>query len=393
MKSSYLLLILFVISTCWSCKEEPIGLQPVDSKAPGPVTNVTYKPLAGGASIRYTLPDDEDLLYVKAVFNRNGSLCESRATIYTDSLLVEGFGDTQPKTIQLIAVDRSRNESTPVALEITPDKPDVFRIAESLQITPDFGGIHLYWDNPNKREVSVWLMIKDSINPQDYIPFETYYTSAALGNVVKNGMDTIPTDVAVFVQDRWENRTEPIYLTLTPLYETHFDRLKHRIIELPGDAPGATWWPKAYCIDGIWGINDNCYASDQVGVWPQTFTIDLGIVGKISRVRIHQRVGAYTWIEGNLRNFEVYGRSDINLSDGSMNGWQLLKDCESVKPSGLPFGQHTDEDYEVALNGEDFTFDPNNPPVRYVRFRVTRTWAGGTNFQVSEIEFFGDDRY
>ncbi|MDR1860707.1 MAG: DUF4959 domain-containing protein [Bacteroidales bacterium] len=379
-----------------SCKEESVGLQPQHSNKPAPVYNVDYKPRPGGASITYTLPDVADLLYIKAVYERNGQQCESRASIYTDTLLVEGFGDTEPRTINIYAVDRSRNESDPYELTIIPDTPDILRIGESLEISADFGGIHLGWENPNRREISVWLMVEDSINAGEYVPLETFYSAAAKGNVAARGMDTLAVNVSVFVQDRWENRCETQYATITPLYEVLFDYRLITPIELPGDGPtvvmGSSWFLDGMW-NGIWG-GDNGYSSRQnTGNWPHSLTCDLGQTGKISRIRIHQRMGNYTWQEGNLRNFEIWGRMDINYGDGSWDGWTKLMECESIKPSGLPFGEYTAEDEAIARDGEDFTNDPANPPIRYLRIRVTRTWAGGDSFQCGEMEIFGDNRY
>ena len=399
MKIKYLLSLL-VSGIFWSCgDEEPIGLQPMDKIPPGQVTNVSFHPLPGGASIRYSLPKDEDLLYIKAVYERNSTICESRASIYSDSLLVEGFGDTNPKNIKIIAVDRSKNESTPYLLQITPETPDIFRIAETLEITSDFGGIHLYWDNPNRREISVWLMIEDSVNAGEYYPLETFYSATPRGDVSHRGMDTIPVNVAIFAQDRWENRCEITYHTLTPIFETNFTYSKIIPLTLPGDGPhynsdhNGSWGLKGL-FNNVWG-GDNGYSSQGgTGKMPQSVTCDLGQKGKISRIRVHQRMGSYTWQEGNPRKFEVWGRETItDYNDGSWDGWTLLGDFESFKPSGLPFGEYTADDEAVARDGEDFVVDPNKPVVRFIRILVKQTWAGGDNWQSGEIEFFGDNRY
>lgn len=381
-----------------ACDEEPIGIQPSHSGKPDPVSNVTYTSLPGGASLRYTIPDCEDLLYIKAVYTRNGEECESRASIYSDTLLVEGFGDTEPKRINIIAVDRSRNESDPYPIDIVPATPDVFTIAETMEITPDFGGIHIYWDNPNQREISVWLLIEDSINPGEYIPLETFYSSAVKGSVAKRGMDTIPVNIQVFAQDRWENRTEIRNLSITPIFETLFDYNLIIPFHLPGDGPHynsniyGSWGAKGLW-NNSWGGDHGYSSAGGTGIWPQSLTTDLGQTGKISRLRVHQRMGNYTWKEGNPRKFEVWGRATItNYNDGSWDGWTKMGDFESIKPSGLPFGEYTAEDEAVARDGEDFVFDPSNPPVRFLRFLIKQTWAGGDNWQSSEFEIFGDNR-
>ncbi|MDX1702615.1 MAG: DUF5000 domain-containing lipoprotein, partial [Melioribacteraceae bacterium] len=120
-------------------------------------------------------------------------------------------------------------------------------------------------------------------------------------------------------------------------------------------------------------------------------SFDLGVIGKLSRIRIQQRTDSFIFAEGNIRKFEVYGSEELIL-DGSYDNWTLIGDFESIKPSGLPMGQLSNEDLTVANEGEDFIFDLNAPNVRYIRIKVTETWAGGDNFQISELTIFGDNR-
>jgi len=141
MKSKYFnILIIYVIGLLYACQEESIGQQPVDSNPPNPVTNVTVRNISGGAIIHYTLPDDEDLLYVKALYYLKDSIeIDTRASVYVDSLVVVGFGDMKERQVRLMAVDRSQNESSAVTVSISPLSPDVLNIGESLNLIQDFG--------------------------------------------------------------------------------------------------------------------------------------------------------------------------------------------------------------------------------------------------------------
>jgi hypothetical protein len=379
---------------CYACSEEPVGQQPTDSLPPGSVSNIEVHNISGGAIIRYIVPDDEDLLYVKAVYslNNDGVLSDARASVYTDSLKIEGFGDTLAHEVKLIAVDRSQNESPAEIATIRPLKPDVFSIEESLTLVTDFGGIHAYWDNPNQAEISVVILKKD--HNDEYVPFETFYSSKAAGDGSVREMDTIQGDFAVYVQDRWEHKSATKYYTLTPLYETRFDPLKFSAVYLPSDIPEYSDDYGIYRIwDGVRG-DDPCFSSPAgTGIWPQWITMDLGILAKLSRIRVYQRtwIDSYIWAEGNLRRFEIWGSETLDVS-GSWDSWTLLMSCVSIKPSGLPMGQYTDEDLNVAYNGEDFLNSPENPKVRYIRIKVTETWQGGSGFQIGEIDFYGDNR-
>jgi hypothetical protein len=205
-----------VLALMQACEEDPIGQQPEDGVAPGEVIPLTTKGIPGGAVIYYQLPDDKDLLYVKAVYTlQDGVERDVRASLYTDSLEILGFGDTSPREVQLIAVDRSRNESQPVPVSITPLTPPVVAIGESLRMVEDFGGLHAYWDNPLKAKISVPILIKDQND--DYVPLETFYSERVTGEGTVRGMDTIPVEVAVYVQDRWGNKSQRKGYVLTPI--------------------------------------------------------------------------------------------------------------------------------------------------------------------------------
>jgi hypothetical protein len=396
-------IMCFAVGAVWmqACKEEPIGQQPEDGVAPGEVTLLTQltKSVPGGAVVYYILPPDEDLLYVKAVYTlQDGVERDVKASVYTDSLEILGFGDTTPREVQLIAVDRSRNESKPVPATITPGTPPVLAIGESLRLIEDFGGLHAYWDNPLKAKISIPVLVKDQND--DYVPLETFYSERVVGDGSVRGMDTIPVDVMTYVQDRWGNRSAAKTYTLTPIYETLFERTKHSIVALDNDA--RQYGDGRYPLEKMFNGSKNeelCAATQGTGAWPQSITIDIGITGKLSRIRLYQRIGGnppgdmgYLFREGNLHRFEVYGRPDVPPQSGDWDGWTLLATCESIKPSGLPYGEVNDEDLAAGQNGEDFPLPPEAAPVRYLRIKVTRTWAGGDNFQIGELEIYGDNR-
>ncbi len=177
------------------------------------------------------------------------------------------------------------------------------------------------------------------------------------------------------------------------MFETSFDKTKWSDAKLPNDIGEGAGWGMSRIWDGIYGPGDNGFSSPGgTGVWPQSITIDLGAVGKISRLLLYQRGDAYIFSEGNLKQFEVYGATDLDPT-GNWDSWTLLGTFESVKPSGLPLGQHSSEDDDVALvSGENFIMPLDVPPVRWIRIKVLRTWAGGDNFQIGELFVFGDNR-
>ncbi|HYH55458.1 MAG TPA: DUF4959 domain-containing protein, partial [Anseongella sp.] len=148
-----------------SCKEE-ITNAPVenDGSAPGPVSNVSVENLPGSARITYSVPKDPDLLYVKAEFeSQPGILRESRGSFFTNSILVEGFGDTDSYEVKLYAVDRSENISEPVTVQIQPLTPPVEEVFKTVVIKEDFGGANVQFTNEHEAGIAVVVLTRDSL--------------------------------------------------------------------------------------------------------------------------------------------------------------------------------------------------------------------------------------
>ena len=375
----------------YSCNDDfQITQIPSDSMAPNPVSNVTVKNTPGGAIVYYDLPKDEDISYVKAIYQRNGERAEAKSSRYTDSLIVEGFGDANEKNIELFVVDRSNNESTATSVKVNPLTPPVQTVAATFNMFADFGGVTSEWENEGKHQVGIFYQRK---NPEtgEFEDLETYYSDATEGKRSIRGMDSEEFDFAVYFKDRWDNRSETLEYTLTPFFETELEKGLFQRVVLPTEYEGVFGWVHERMWDNQYSDGNGYSSPGGTGIWPHSVSFDLGLNAKLSRIRIQQRTGAYIFAEGNLRKFEVYG-SDELVFDGSYDNWTLIGDFESIKPSGLPFGQLSNEDITVANEGEDFIIDLNAPNVRYVRIKVTETWAGGDNFQISELTIFGDNR-
>lgn len=91
---------------------------------------------------------------------------------------------------------------------------------------------------------------------------------------------------------------------------------------------------------------------------------------------------------GSLRKWEIYGRADKPEAD-TWDGWIKLASCESMKPSGQPNGQNTQEDRNRWFAGEEFEIPVKGvPTVRYIRIKVLDTWSGEGWILFSEFEFY-----
>src|SRR5690554_2494050 len=109
MKNRIIYILMLLMPFAWiSCKEEG-RTDFVDDAAPAPaqVTKVTVTNKTGGAVLRYVMPVDENLLYVRAEYEITpGVVRETKSSYYKDSLVLEGFGTESTYDVNLYSVGR-----------------------------------------------------------------------------------------------------------------------------------------------------------------------------------------------------------------------------------------------------------------------------------------------
>jgi hypothetical protein len=161
-------------------------------------------------------------------------------------------------------------------------------------------------------------------------------------------------------------------------------------IVLASDAPILGNDSLIYLHDGIWN-GGGLYASNDNIPLPEWFTLDLGKKVSLSRIRLFQWANAsIVYNSSNVKTFQIWGSNDPD-PDGGWTHWQQLGTTfNQYKPSGLPQGQHTDEDVNYAIvNGEDFLFPAGMPAVRYIRFKTMETYSMTGQVVLQELSFFG----
>lgn len=384
----YTLAALVAISGCTKIEPRPLES---DGTAPAPVSNISYERLPGAVKLTYSLPSDKDLLYVQAVYtNKYGAEMSFKASYYINSITVEGFADTASYKLRLYAVDRSENRSAPVELDVKAGTPPVYAAFKTVSLKEDFGGVNIQYSNPSEADIAVVVCYKDSTGA--FVPYETFYTKQSKVNFTSRGFLSKSTEFAVYLRDRWNNRTDTFFKTLTPIFEKKLDKSRFRAVILPTDIPDGWGLP----IPNLW---DDKIAAEGVmwhsadGAMPMHFTFDMGVTAKLSRFTLWQRQGVWIYNHGNPKHYEVWGSTNPP-SNGSWDNWQKLVECTSVKPSGQPTGMNTNEDVEAAARGEEVNIPLDAPKVRYIRIKVLDTWIGkgGQASHISEMTFYGNDQ-
>ena len=396
---TYRILLLLGIGLLFlRCSEERPTIINDSDHVPPPVSNVAVESIPGGAAITYDLPQGGKSLYVLAEWEQNGKVMTAQASYYDNSLVVEGFGDTQEYEVNLYTVARNLNRSEPVVVKIKPLTPPILSILESFDIHEDFGGLRMDFANINEEEVSIEVFTMDDLG--DWVPVETFYTGRPEGRLFVRGFGAEERQFGFVVKDQWGNQTEMLTKTVTPLFEEEFDTELFRTLSppLPGDMEAyegttlSNLWSGNYTADNSIPT-DGFFRSANGLTLPAHFTFDLGVVGKLGRYVMRQR-GAYippytfTYSGGSPRTWEIWGRADEPTSDG-WEGWTKLMDCEMIKPSGLPLSQESNEDIELAQAGHEFSFSPDLPEVRYIRVNILTNWGGVQYVNLSQLEFYG----
>lgn len=161
MNMKRIILLMFSAAVAYSCADQPIGSIPMDSEAPGQVSDVKVTNVPGGADLSYKIPDDNDLLYVKATYElENGTQSSVMVSMYENTLKIRGFAKPEERRVMITTGDRSGNESEPVSVSISPMRSPIFDVLESVRMEGTFGGVRLAWKNETKSALAVTLLKK-----------------------------------------------------------------------------------------------------------------------------------------------------------------------------------------------------------------------------------------
>lgn len=381
-----LLKIYFIIAAAlvWGACEE-IEREPLssDSVAPQPVSNPVVVNEPGGATISYDLPNETDLLYVKAEYTlSDGQQYEVRSSIYKNSVKVEGYGDANEHTVTLYTVDRGENVSAPVTVKINPLTPPVHGVKETVAMIPDFGGVQYTWLNEHNAALSFIVLAQDSLGT--LYPVETIYSSITEGRYTLRGFPPEEKIFGLIIRDRWDNFSDTLKIQVTPMFEERLDKENFNRIVLPGDNDMDAWEGRyEFAYDDDPETFNHTWAGEG---WPQYFTLDLGVTARLSRVIVLQRQNFF-YSHGNPRLLEIWGIAEEPPADGSWDGWVKLRDCVATRPTQQ--GGTAEEDDLHFARGDEYAFTLEDPEVRYIRILVNETWGLTGFIHFAEVTFYG----
>ena len=392
-KILYILIVPFIL--LYGCNND----ESQDSNPPGVLTIQNISPTNGGGIISYTLPEDSDILFVRAEYTNSLGVDVYRvSSSHNDSIEIDGLNQNTPVQVRLFVVDQSENMSEPVEIEFTPLPSFIFLVQQSISISPDLGGVKLEWENIAEKTVYVHLHIVNG----DSEDVRILSSNNVNESIFVRGLESIEMTFLTKVEDFDGNITELEEKgTLTPLFEEMIDKSTWTLmsqLSVNGNAwEGQTtaFWDDI--VDTAETNSDNSYFiiwRDQNGGtlnWPLDIVINLNKNVLIHRFKVWQRAFWYNgptgipyyYQEENMRSFNLYASN--NAID-----WILLGEFDIGDPSDE--NGNIPQDYiDAAANGHDFDLDAVSEPFRYLKFSITSNFGSDTYVHGSEISLWGLD--
>lgn len=385
-----LLALPFLIQACLEKEHAP--LFPKDGQ-PQPLKDYSVENLSGASIIKFNLTDP-NTLYIKAVYTlKEGLTRESKASKYDNKIVVDGFSESKEYTVLLYSVSADEKESAPISVTVHPETPPYLVVRNNLVWEPDFGGGHIAATNPTRASLLIGIISRRSASDK-WTEVTNYYTDSRDIDFSFRGYPEEEIEFALYVRDQWLNYSDTIFKKYAPWEEKMIDMLgrmnKSEIdnFSLPGDAPTRSGYPKSSMFDGDWANYTRGWYSTGSLTFPLTVTIKLPGTYQLSRFKYMQNLNL-PYASGNPKHIKVWGSTNPNPNGSYDDSWFLLGDYDNWKPSGLPPGQNTDEDVRRATAGNEFTFQRDSPPTKYLRIQVLTTWEVRDFTYLAEVQMWG----
>jgi len=388
------LLPFIIIITIFSCSKD----EEVDTAPPGAVSNISVVPTNGGGIISYSLPTDDDISYVRAEYvNSQGEDVFRVSSKYNSSVEVNGLNQTTPIQVRLYVIDENENISEALEIEFIPLESFIFLVQQSIEITPDLGGVKITWENIASKTVFVYVHI---LNGND----ETIRILSSNNNeesLFIRGLEAVELSFSTKVEDFDGNTTElQLVGNYTPLFEEKIEKDTWTLISsqsFNGDAyEGRTvnFWDDI--VDTVETDSDNSYfiaTRDNNGGslnFPLDIVIDLNKNVKIKRFKLWQRAYwyqgggvTYHYQEENIKSFNLYASNDAQ-------SWELLGQFDIGDPRDSA-GNIPTTAFQEAIDGHDFSLDNTSEQFRYLKISFTSSYGSTQILVGSEITLYGLD--
>ena len=422
MKSySFIFTLGLLVLSLFSCdnNEEDKVTKPWN---PGPLTEYSITPINGGATISYTIPNDPDIMYVMAEYERNGRSFTEKSSVHKNSLTIDGFHKQNSVNATLYKVNKFEQRSEPLTVEFEPLESLISIAQNSLEMITGFGGIIASWDNPRATELGVRLMVEDEEEGNQLVTKDMYFSAVEDDLHPFRGFEAVETKFALAFEDKWGNISDTITFITTPFFETMVPKPYadfRSSVPYDNTSDYATTRPLSVLWDNIVNTSSHGWLTKS-GNSGLSITFDMKQVAKLSRIVIHGYTVNAPYSQANITKFELWGTDKFDYSKitdkpywldewsvrlGALHGVDVTTQLpeRTFKDDWVFLGEHeilrhTDSEaiLDQARNGTEYTMPLDAAPVRYVRLFVREITGNppspSTNyFSMGEMTFYGDN--
>lgn len=386
--------VLYSIALCilllTACQEKE---QNVNVEKPQPVTEVTFEPNLGGGIIRYALPDDETVSFVKACYTLNNGKEVTRASSYfSDFIEIDGYDDSDDHVVTISTVNFSGVSSDPVTITINTLGSPLEAIAGTFEVAPYFSSAKVSWDN----ETGATIQIVAEIEFGGKTVIQSMDTNSPGRNSMSiQNLNAEDYTIRAYVKDIYDNESSKVNLgTIKPYVDYKIDKTAWNYVgndQLPEGLHNADiifqegrltkFWDDE--IDDATKDNLNFFVAYQG--YPFSYFLDMGRPIRISRFRVWQRdeiwSGPHFYYQGsNVKTFELW------VSNDKVN-WTKIRRATIVEPSNSATA------LEEARAGHEFIVYEDDPhftdTFRYLEFRGIESFGDNSSGCLSEITLYG----
>lgn len=390
MKKSIILVLLsaFMFASCGETFENG----PIDGgdNAPKMVTNIEWEAVAGGAIISYEIPKDPSLYYVEASYvTKNGTVRCNKASVFTNKIQVDGMAEVTEHKVSIVTVGRNGKRSEPKSVVVVPLDPPIKYVFDNLSVVPAHQGLEVFFKNESKADMAIGIV--ERLEDGSVTPIDMFYTSSESGSFKVRNQTFVKHEYGVYLRDKYQNYSDTLYTHLTPIYDVEVDKKKFAAYDLPTTANSQL----EIKMSQVWDGNKSSGGRTLSIGFPMDFCFTMGQKVKLTRFNstYARNTSALqgTWAGAHPKRYEIYG-SNEPAADGSWESWTLLGEFQSVKPSGLPLGSCTEEDYvRASVDGEDFVFPEGLDAYEYIRIKILSVWGYAQYVFLYEWTLYGDD--
>lgn len=395
-------LLLFLFATCvasvfCSCNDEE-GRITIDNSAPAQVTNVQAVAGPGEVTLSWTNPDSPSFMYTKISYTDSKGE-EKYVLVAKDkpsTATVKGFASTDECKFSLYACSVKGNNAGAVEVSFAPGAPAYLEVVKTITLSPVLGGTLVNYKNEFNTTVLIALEYHQANDDSKAgstkfeVPANSEGTQLVMLMDSNNEFLQGECVVRVSAEDEYENASEPIEKTITPIPAVKIDRslwsfpgynensndatigYSSQEAQGEGDKDGLKNGRVVSMIDS--SLNTYWHASWKVATnYPHWFILDMGKEVTVASVELTRRQGDARGQKGQ----HIYTCTEAGATDPSNpDSWQWTDHGD------FAFDPNTDVPQSCGL--------PTTPRARYIKVYFGTEHKGtGSQAMLADLNVYG----